>query len=68
MSIESGTHSHRYTGQCLHCARTVFRDARRVGDLQLTMIESHILICRPLATPERASDLIEHCKITERTT
>ena len=55
----------RYTATCVHCARVVFRSARRVGDVQLTMIEHHLLVCRPLATVARAADLLGHCKVTE---
>lgn len=56
----------RYTGRCLHCARTIFRAARRVGELQLRMIEHHILVCRPLLNFQRSSDLLRQCRIDHR--
>ena len=55
--------SDRYTGTCVHCARTIFRAARRVGDVQLRMIEHHILVCRPLLSFRRSSDLLRQCRI-----
>lgn len=55
----------RYTAKCVHCARTVFRAARHIGDLQLRMVEHHILVCRPLASFERASDLLSHFNIAD---
>jgi hypothetical protein len=55
----------RYTVACAHCGRILFRDARRLGDLQLEMIESHVLICRPLAAVEHTADLLAHCRVIE---
>jgi hypothetical protein len=66
MAMEIQEHVQRYTAQCAHCARTVFRDARRIGDFQLTMIEIHLLVCRPLVMIAHATDLLAHCKVTER--
>ncbi len=54
----------RYTATCVHCARVVFREARRLGDVQLTMLESHLLVCRPLATIADAADVLAHCRVT----
>ena len=53
----------RYTAKCTHCARTIFRAARRIGDLQLRMVEHHILVCRPLVTCDDSSELLSHFKI-----
>lgn len=61
-------HVSRYTATCMHCARVVFRNARHVSEVQVTMIESHLLICRPLATIERPTDLFAHCRIAETAT
>lgn len=65
--MDSGLQSHanRYTVTCRHCARVVFREARHIADLQFTMIESHLLVCRPLASVERASDALAHCRVVE---
>jgi hypothetical protein len=65
MAIESYASQHTYTATCIHCARVVFRRARRLGDIQLTMIESHVLVCRPLATHKGAAELLAHCRISE---
>ena len=55
----------RYTAQCVHCGRVVFRDARRMDDLQVRMIESHMLLCRPLAVVDEVDDLLGHFRIIE---
>ena len=65
MNVASQTQAHAYTAACIHCARVVFRRARRVGEIQLTMIENHVLICRPLATLACVDDVLAHCRITE---
>ncbi len=67
--MDLGIHDHalRYTVNCIHCARTVFRSARRIGELQLMMIETHLLVCRPLATLAGAADLLRHCRVSETT-
>jgi hypothetical protein len=57
----------RYTGKCVHCARTIFHGARLIGHLQLSMIENHLLICRPLVALDGVADLLEHCRISETT-
>jgi hypothetical protein len=57
----------RYTARCIHCARIAFRAARRLGDIQFRIIESHVLVCRPLATIETEPDLLAHFTITETT-
>jgi len=67
MDLESQPHHRTYTATCVHCARVVFRRARRLGDVQLTMIESHVLVCRPLATHDGADELLAHCRISEST-
>ncbi|HEY2389456.1 MAG TPA: hypothetical protein VGK30_21080 [Candidatus Binatia bacterium] len=54
-----------YDARCLYCARQVFRAARRLGGVQLDMIENHVLACRPLEPIERTTDLLVHFKITE---
>lgn len=54
----------KYTATCLHCARVVFRNASRLGDVQLIMLESHLLVCRPLATIACATDVLAHCRVT----
>lgn len=54
-----------YTAACIHCARVVFRGARRLGATQLSMIENHVLICRPLATHKDSGELLAHFRITE---
>jgi len=54
----------RYTATCVHCGRVVFREARRLGDVQLVMLESHLLVCRPLATIACAADVLAHCRVT----
>jgi len=66
MEIDVQHHASKYTATCVHCARVVFRDARRLGDVQLTMLESHLLVCRPLAAIECATDLLQHCRVTKR--
>jgi len=53
-----------YAAECLYCARQVFRAARRLGGVQLDMIENHVLACRPLEPIERVADLLVHFKIT----
>ena len=58
----------RYTAQCIHCARVVFRGARRLGDVQVHMIENHVLLCRPLVAVEQMEDLLGHFRITESAT
>ncbi len=65
MDLESSPSQHTYTATCIHCARVVFRRARRLGDVQLTMIESHMLVCRPLANHDGAAELLAHCRISE---
>jgi hypothetical protein len=65
MDLESQPHHRTYTATCVHCARIVFRRARRIGAVQLTIIESHVLVCRPLATPADSADLLAHCRISE---
>jgi len=65
MDLEPQSHYRTYTATCLHCARIVFRRARRLGDIQFTMIESHLLVCRPLVTPDGTADLLAHCTISE---
>jgi hypothetical protein len=54
-----------YTARCIHCARLVFRRAYRLGDVQLDIIENHVLACRPLDPIERVEDLLGHFTITE---
>jgi len=54
-----------YDARCLYCDRQVFRAARRLGGVQLDMIENHVLACQPLAPIEHTSDLLVHFKITE---
>ncbi len=63
--MESSQRSSRYTAKCVYCARIVFRDARRLGDIQVRMIQSHVLICRPLAVIGNEPDLLGHIKIIE---
>jgi hypothetical protein len=65
MGLQSPSPQHTYTATCIHCARVVFRRARRVGDVQLTMIETHVLVCRPLATHDGVAELLAHCRISE---
>jgi hypothetical protein len=64
MEIDVQQRASKYTATCAHCARVVFRDARRLGEVQLTMLENHLLVCRPLASIACASDLLEHCRVT----
>ena len=52
-----------HTATCIHCARVIFRRARRIGELQLAMMQSHILICRPLVATTHADDVLAHCRI-----
>jgi hypothetical protein len=54
-----------YAAECIYCARLVFRGARRLGGVQLDMIENHVLACRPLEPMERVDDLLGHFKITK---
>jgi hypothetical protein len=54
-----------YAAECIYCARLVFRGARRLGGVQLDMIENHVLACRPLDPIERVDDLLGHFKITK---
>ncbi len=65
MESELSSHASRYTVTCRHCARVVFRDARHLSAIQVTMIEMHLLICRPLAPVERPSDLFTHYRVVE---
>lgn len=65
-AVETEGQLPRYTARCSHCARTVFSDARRIADIQLTMIASHVLICQPLASVTTTTELLAHCKVTER--
>lgn len=58
-------HAPRYTASCRYCARIVFRSARHLGEVQLIMIESHLLVCRPLARIESPADLFDHCRVSE---
>ena len=55
----------RYTASCVHCSRTIFREAVRIGEVQLRMVEYHILVCRPLVAIERSSELLRHFNISE---
>jgi hypothetical protein len=64
MEMEMQLVGSKYTATCVHCARVVFREARRVGDVQLTMLESHLLVCRPLASIACATDVLAHCRVT----
>jgi len=57
----------KYTATCVHCARVVFREARRLGDVQLVMLETHLLVCRPLASIAGAADVLAHCRVTTTT-
>jgi hypothetical protein len=34
-----------------------------MAEVQLAMIESHVLICRPLASIAQTSELLAHCKV-----
>ena len=63
METQLQEHDRKYTATCRHCARVVFRDARRMAEVQLAMIESHVLICRPLASIAQTSELLAHCKV-----
>ena len=63
MEMEAQEHDRKYTASCRYCARVVFRDARRIAEVQLAMIESHVLICRPLASIAHTSELLAHCKV-----
>jgi len=65
MKIKGQEHCHTYTARCTYCGQIVFRDARRIGAIQRTIIESHLLVCRPLATITR-EDLLAHCTVTDR--
>jgi hypothetical protein len=67
--MDMGVHddARRYTVDCMHCARTMFTSARRIGEIQLMMIETHLLVCRPLATLEGAAALLGHCRVRETT-
>ena len=56
---------HRYSARCVHCARTIFSAARRIGDIQLRMAEYHILVCRPLAPIQQSSELLRHFTIAD---
>ena len=62
---QSQAQGSRYTVSCTHCARVVFRDARRLSAIQIAMIESHLLNCRPLAQVEERSALFAHCRVVE---
>ncbi len=64
MPIDESESRHcTHTATCIHCARVIFRRARRIGDLQLAMMQSHILTCRPLVATTHATDVLEHCRI-----
>lgn len=59
------TRGYRYTVSCRHCGRVVFRNAHHISPLQLEMMESHVLICRPLAALAQITDLFTHCRIAQ---
>ena len=63
--MEAAEHGPRYTAECVYCGRTIFREARRIGDLQRRVIENHMLICRPLVQLTGTSTLLRHCHIRE---
>ena len=65
MQIVSDEQSHTCTARCVHCAPTIFRDARRIGVVQRTIIETHLLVCRPLATITPDADLPAHCNVSD---
>ena len=60
---ESHTDHCTHTATCIHCARVIFRRARRIGDVQLAMMQSHILTCRPLVATTDANGVLAHCRI-----
>lgn len=56
----------RYTASCIYCSRILFREAARIGEVQLRMVEYHILVCRPLIAIERSSEILRHLSIAEK--
>ncbi len=66
MELEHPHHqSGKHVATCIHCARVIFHSARRVGEPQLTMMHSHLLVCRPLVALQQVDDVLAHCRIVE---
>ena len=61
----SSTRGYRYTVRCRHCGRVLFRNAQHISPWHVGMMESHVLICRPLATLGQIADVFAHCRIEQ---